>query len=194
MVDEYIPPYCLGDYAGIATATASCTRLPQVRAIQLTAGFVEPAYKELRTRPRVAYVGLTRYYDDFADYMIGPRNKGGWKTCCGTSSRRRNCAVAAGRDAEVPARDKFLQRQVDKAVSRRGSGRGERPVRSGEFAIHPEMDARGVTEELLRRLADNRYAFIVVNYANGDMVGHTGDYEAAKRAIGDRGCLRGPNT
>ena len=52
------------------------------------------------------------------------------------------------------------------------------------FASHPEMDAYGVTDELLRRLEDNPYAFIVVNYANGDMVGHTGDFDgrAARRS------------
>ena len=51
------------------------------------------------------------------------------------------------------------------------------------FASHPEMDAYPVTEELLRRLDNNPYQFIVVNFANGDMVGHTGDMEAATRAI-----------
>jgi 2,3-bisphosphoglycerate-independent phosphoglycerate mutase len=51
------------------------------------------------------------------------------------------------------------------------------------YASHPEMDAETVTVELLRRLADNPYDFIAVNYANGDMVGHTGDFKAAVRAI-----------
>jgi 2,3-bisphosphoglycerate-independent phosphoglycerate mutase len=51
------------------------------------------------------------------------------------------------------------------------------------FASHPEMEAYNVTTELLRRLEDNPYRFIVVNYANGDMVGHTGDMNAATKAI-----------
>ena len=51
------------------------------------------------------------------------------------------------------------------------------------FASHPEMDACHVTEEFLRRLKDNPYGFIAVNFANGDMVGHTGDAKAAKKAI-----------
>jgi 2,3-bisphosphoglycerate-independent phosphoglycerate mutase len=45
------------------------------------------------------------------------------------------------------------------------------------------MEAYNVTDELLKRLEDNPYAFVAVNYANGDMVGHTGVFEAAKRAI-----------
>ena len=51
------------------------------------------------------------------------------------------------------------------------------------FASHPEMEAYNVTDELLRRLENNPYTLIVVNYANGDMVGHTGVFEAAKKAI-----------
>ncbi len=49
------------------------------------------------------------------------------------------------------------------------------------FATYPEMNAADVTEELLKRL-DDGYDFIVVNYANCDMVGHTGIMEAARNA------------
>jgi 2,3-bisphosphoglycerate-independent phosphoglycerate mutase len=45
------------------------------------------------------------------------------------------------------------------------------------------MDAYTVTDELLKRLENNPYGFVAVNYANCDMVGHTGDPEAAKKAV-----------
>jgi 2,3-bisphosphoglycerate-independent phosphoglycerate mutase len=45
------------------------------------------------------------------------------------------------------------------------------------------MEAYNVTDELLKRLEDNPYTFVAVNYANGDMVGHTGVFEAARKAI-----------
>ena len=51
------------------------------------------------------------------------------------------------------------------------------------FASHPEMDAYNVTDELLKRLENNPYGLIVVNYANCDMVGHTGDEAAATKAV-----------
>ncbi|HVH08026.1 MAG TPA: 2,3-bisphosphoglycerate-independent phosphoglycerate mutase [Myxococcota bacterium] len=47
----------------------------------------------------------------------------------------------------------------------------------------PEMSAREVTERLLRQLADGDYAFILMNYANPDMVGHTGVLPAAVKAV-----------
>jgi len=47
----------------------------------------------------------------------------------------------------------------------------------------PEMSAREVTERLLARLRENHYAFVLMNYANPDMVGHTGILAAAVKAV-----------
>jgi 2,3-bisphosphoglycerate-independent phosphoglycerate mutase len=47
----------------------------------------------------------------------------------------------------------------------------------------PEMSAVQVTEELLRRLATHDYAFVLCNFANPDMVGHTGVLPAAVKAV-----------
>jgi 2,3-bisphosphoglycerate-independent phosphoglycerate mutase len=51
------------------------------------------------------------------------------------------------------------------------------------YDLKPEMNAEEVTVELLERLNSGKYDFILVNYANPDMVGHTGVYEAAVLAI-----------
>jgi 2,3-bisphosphoglycerate-independent phosphoglycerate mutase len=42
------------------------------------------------------------------------------------------------------------------------------------YDLQPEMSAAGVTEELLKAINSEQYDFIIVNYANPDMVGHTG--------------------
>ncbi|MEW5914405.1 MAG: 2,3-bisphosphoglycerate-independent phosphoglycerate mutase [Thermodesulfobacteriota bacterium] len=47
----------------------------------------------------------------------------------------------------------------------------------------PAMSAVEVTEEVLARLRADVYDLLVMNYANGDMVGHTGVFEAARQAI-----------
>jgi 2,3-bisphosphoglycerate-independent phosphoglycerate mutase len=47
----------------------------------------------------------------------------------------------------------------------------------------PEMSAQGVTEEMLRRIASDKYDLFVLNFANGDMVGHTGVLAAAIKAV-----------
>ncbi len=47
----------------------------------------------------------------------------------------------------------------------------------------PEMSAFEVTDEMLRRIASEQYDLMVLNYANGDMVGHTGSLPAAIKAV-----------
>ena len=47
----------------------------------------------------------------------------------------------------------------------------------------PEMSAPGITAEMLRRIGSDKYDLIVLNYANGDMVGHTGSLPAAIKAV-----------
>jgi len=47
----------------------------------------------------------------------------------------------------------------------------------------PEMSAAGVTEEMLARIASDAHDLYILNYANGDMVGHTGVLDAAIKAV-----------
>jgi 2,3-bisphosphoglycerate-independent phosphoglycerate mutase len=51
------------------------------------------------------------------------------------------------------------------------------------YDLKPEMSAREVTDKLVDAIRSREYHAIVCNYANGDMVGHTGNLEAAKKAI-----------
>jgi 2,3-bisphosphoglycerate-independent phosphoglycerate mutase len=51
------------------------------------------------------------------------------------------------------------------------------------YDLQPEMSAREVTDKLVAAIQSREYEAIVCNYANGDMVGHTGDLAAATRAI-----------
>ena len=50
------------------------------------------------------------------------------------------------------------------------------------YDIKPEMSAYEVKDKLVEAINTQKYDFIVVNYANGDMVGHTGVYEAIEKA------------
>jgi len=188
MFDEYIVPYVIGDYDGIRDGDSIMhTNYRQDRAIQLSKAFIEDDYPGQRARrPRVSYVGFTQYYDEFTDYVLGSMSAGG------SMNRLLGEVISeAGlRQLRIAETQKF--RHVTsffngkKTTPYPGEDQVEVPSRfdPATFASHPEMEAYNVTEELLRRLEKNPYAFIAVNYANGDMVGHTGDFEAAKTAIG----------
>ncbi len=51
------------------------------------------------------------------------------------------------------------------------------------YDLQPEMSAPEVTDKLVDAIDSEKYQFIVVNYANGDMVGHTGVYPAIQKAV-----------
>lgn len=51
------------------------------------------------------------------------------------------------------------------------------------YDLKPEMSAYEVKDKLVDAIRSEKYDFIVVNYANGDMVGHTGVYEAIEKAV-----------
>ena len=51
------------------------------------------------------------------------------------------------------------------------------------YDLKPEMSAYEVKDKLVDALKQDKYHFVVVNFANGDMVGHTGIYEAVEKAV-----------
>ena len=187
MFDEYVPPHVLGDYDGIRDGDVILhTNYRQDRAIQLTQAFVEDTYPgERPSRPACTYAGLTRYYDEFDAYIMGAMDEGG-----GMENLLGEVVAAAGmKQLRIAETQKFPH------VTSFFNGKSTTPYEGEEdvhipsrfdaasFASHPEMDAYTVTDALLEKLQDCDYTLIVVNFANGDMVGHTGDFDAARRAI-----------
>ncbi|WP_048797894.1 alkaline phosphatase family protein, partial [Segatella buccae] len=51
------------------------------------------------------------------------------------------------------------------------------------YDLKPEMSAYEVKDKLVAAIREDKYDFIVVNFANGDMVGHTGIYNAIAKAV-----------
>jgi 2,3-bisphosphoglycerate-independent phosphoglycerate mutase len=187
MFDEYIPPYCIGDYEGIRDHDCVFhTNYRQDRAIQLTKAFVDDAYPgKLKAKPDVAFLGFTRYYNELTEYLMGPMDaEGGMENLLGEI-----ISNAGLRQLRIAETQKFRH------VTSFFNGKSTDPfpkedqveVKSrfdpASFASHPEMEAYNVTEKLLELAGKTHYDFIAVNYANGDMVGHTGVFEAAKKAI-----------
>ena len=51
------------------------------------------------------------------------------------------------------------------------------------YDLKPEMSAKAITDEAIRRIESGKYDVIVLNFANCDMVGHTGVFDAAVQAV-----------
>ncbi|MBF0622347.1 MAG: 2,3-bisphosphoglycerate-independent phosphoglycerate mutase [Magnetococcales bacterium] len=73
-----------------------------------------------------------------------------------------------GREDPFPGEDRLMIKSPDVAT----------------YDLQPEMSANALTDAVLQRLEESSYDFIAINYANPDMVGHTGKFEAAVEAIG----------
>jgi 2,3-bisphosphoglycerate-independent phosphoglycerate mutase len=187
MTDEYIPACVIGSYAGIKDGDSVMHfNYRQDRAIQLTQAFVCDNYKGTRAiRPQIVYLGFTRYWDEFTQYLLGAMGgEGGMPNLLGEV-----IAKAGLKQLRIAETQKFRH------VTSFFNGKSTQPYAGEEqvdipgrfdpatFASHPEMEAQFVTEALLKKLENNPYAFVAVNFANCDMVGHTGDAEAARKAV-----------
>jgi len=51
------------------------------------------------------------------------------------------------------------------------------------YDLRPEMSAYGITEEVVKQIESGRFDVVIMNYANADMVGHTGNLQATIKAI-----------
>ncbi len=59
------------------------------------------------------------------------------------------------------------------------------------YDLQPEMSAQGVTDAILKKLADGDTEVYIINYANADMVGHSGKFDAVMKAVQTiDGCLK----
>jgi 2,3-bisphosphoglycerate-independent phosphoglycerate mutase len=187
MSDEYVPPLVNEGYAGLTDGDCFVHfNFRQDRAIQLTQAFVEDAYPGHRDRrPRLTYLGLTRYYDEFKNYLLGPM--GGDEGLPGLLGE---AVTQAGlRQLRLAETQKFRH------VTSFFNGKSTKPFPledqkeikgrfdPASFASHPEMEAEILTDAFLTCHLPQNYPFIAINYANCDMVGHTGVLEAAVKAV-----------
>ena len=187
MFDEYIPPLVVGDYEGLRDGDSVIHfNYRQDRAIQLTMAFVEDGYPGERWKKfNIVYCGFTRYYDTFPYNILEPMDdRGGMYNLLGQILSEKGL-----RQIRLSETQKFRH------VTSFFNGKRTEPFPNEEqieikgvydpatYADHPEMNAYDVTEEAVKRIGSDGFSLMVLNFANCDMVGHTGDYEAAKRAV-----------
>lgn len=186
MVDEYIPPTVIGDYKGLGEGDSVIFfNFRQDRAIQLTKAFIDPSYPGKITRVPCVFCGLTKYYDSFEYNALPSMTDGG-----GMNNLLGEVISAAGlKQLRLAETQKF------KHVTSFFNGKQIQPYEGEErieikgrfdpatFADHPEMEAYRVADEAVKQLAEDKYDFVVINFANGDMVGHTGNFNSVVKAV-----------
>ncbi|MFN3579778.1 MAG: 2,3-bisphosphoglycerate-independent phosphoglycerate mutase [Pseudomonas sp.] len=154
------------------------------RARELTRAFVEPDFNGFarQRQPQLAgFVMLTQYAADIPapcayppaslDNVLGEYLAKQGKTQLRIAETEKYAHVtfffSGGREEPFEGEERILIPSPQVAT----------------YDLQPEMSAPEVTDRIVEAIDQQRYDVIVVNYANGDMVGHTGVFEAAVKAV-----------
>ena len=160
------------------------------RARELAQAFVLPDHEfsgfARHKQPKLAaFVMLTKYSDVLADNpktsiayhptslsnTLGEYLQNQGKTQLRIAETEKYAHVtfffSGGREEEFTGEERILVPSPDVAT----------------YDLQPEMSAPEVTDELVEAIESGQYDVLIVNYANGDMVGHTGIFDAAVKAV-----------
>lgn len=193
--DEFVAPTVIGDYAGMRDGDGVfCLNFRADRSREILAALGDPGFAafETGTRPALAaMLGMVEYSDAHNAYMQTaypkraiPNTLGEWVAAAG----RRQFRLAE--TEKYPHVTFFLN--GGREVPFEGEARAMPKSPSvATYDLQPEMSAGEVSDHLVAAI-EQGYDLIVVNFANPDMVGHTGDIGAAIKACEavDRGLGR----
>jgi len=154
------------------------------RARQLTQAFIDPHFAHFpqARRPRLgAFITLTAYSDDFNCPVAFPPER--LDNTLGEVIARAGLRQLRIAETEKYAHVTFFLNGGDERVFE-GEDRVLIPSpHVATYDLAPEMSAVELTDALIESITSDRYDIIICNYANADMVGHSGNFEAAVRAI-----------
>ena len=183
--DEQMEPRIIGSGARVEDSDAVVFfNFRPDRARQLTWAFMQPDFAGFtpKRRPRdLAFVTMTDYKVDLPDVKVAFAQQD-------VTPMAKDLADAGLAQLHAAETEKYAH------VTYFFNGGHEDPY-SGEERIlvpspkvatydeRPEMSAAGVADAVVSAIERDAFDFVVVNFANPDMVGHTGDIEAAKTAM-----------
>ncbi len=185
--DEFVLPTAIAHYPGMRDGDGIVmANFRADRAREILTALLDPAFAGF-ARPRVvkfaAALGMAEYsaaLNRFLATMYPPQ-------------------ALTNMMGEVVARAGLTQLRIAETEKYahvtfffNGGAEGELPGESrilvpspkvATYDLKPEMSAHEVTDKLVEAIGSGRFDFVVVNYANTDMVGHTGDIAAAVKAV-----------
>ncbi|MBI4184824.1 MAG: 2,3-bisphosphoglycerate-independent phosphoglycerate mutase [Proteobacteria bacterium] len=192
--DEFVEPVAVGDYAGMRDGDALLVanfRADRVR--QILAALLDPGFEGFARGRAVRFaraVGMVKYsdhLDKFLETLFPPKSL---RNVLGEVVAKRGLKQLRIAETEKYPHVTFF---LNGGEERLFAGEERILVPSPKVATYdlkPEMSAAEVTDRLVAAIGSGAFDLIVANYANPDMVGHTGSLEAAIRAVeAVDGCL-----
>ena len=154
------------------------------RARQLTRALLDPDFNGFERRSFVSiidYVTLTRYAEDIDANCA-------FETGVLSNTLGETLSNLGKRQLRIAETEKYAHVTFFFSGGREQPFEGEERIlvpspKVATYDLQPEMSAEEVTDRLVEAIASGSYDAIICNYANGDMVGHTGVFEAAVKAV-----------
>ncbi len=187
ITDEFVLPAVVGDYRGMRDGDGLLSfnfRADRVR--EILAALLDPAFSGFERKRLVAFagaVGMTRYGDDLAPYLgvlFAPQPM--------HHLLGEVVAAAGGAQLRMAETEKyphvtyFLNGGIERANPREDRVMEPSP-KVATYDLQPEMSAPALARKAVAEIDSGKYDLIVLNFANADMVGHTGNLSAAIRAV-----------
>ena len=186
--DEFVEPtlICNGDEP-IATIKENDSviffNFRHDRAREITRALVDPEFKEFETKKlNLYYVCMTQYDEQIPNVHIAFKPVA-LKNTFGEYIANKGLTQLRIAETEKYAHVTFFFNGGEEKQYK-GEDRILIPSPKVEtYDLKPEMSAEEVTEKVIGAIKEEKYDCIILNYANPDMVGHTGNLEAAIKAI-----------
>ncbi len=187
ITDEFITPNIIGSYQGVTDGDAILMfNFRSDRARQLISSFVDPNFRhfEKKRSPNfTAQASMTEYSSHLSQFVkaLFPRRE--LEQILGEVVS--NAGLTQLRAAET---EKYAHVTFFFNGGREKIFPGEERIlvpspKVKTYDLQPEMSAYELTESLVEAIKTEKFDLIVANFANCDMVGHTGIFEAAVKAV-----------
>ena len=186
VTDEFVLPTVISGGAAIGeNDSVICFNFRPDRAREITRTFVDPAFEGF-ARPKgffpVHYVCFTQYDATMPNVDVAFRPQS-LSNVLGTYIAEKGLTQLRIAETEKYAHVTFFFNGGVETVNP-GEDRALIPSpKVATYDLQPEMSEPEVTDEAVKRIESGKYDVIILNFANCDMVGHTGVFEAAVKAV-----------
>ncbi len=186
VTDEFIIPLVSENYKGFAEGDSIfCLNFRADRVRQITKAFLFNDFDGFETKPLNldCCLGLTSYSKEHDKHLKTVFAKEDIKNTLGEVVSKAGLKQLRVAETEKYPHVTFFFNGGAEANFENEDRKMVASPKVATYDLQPEMSAFGITDIVEKAVLDDEYDFILVNYANGDMVGHTGVLEAAIKAV-----------